>query len=413
MKPISAVLFFALLLAESVFGENPFSRWESFPQDDGFFPIGVWMQNPRYAGEYKKLGINFYFGLWKGPTAAQIEALKKNGMGVICGFNDYAKENLLDDPTVWGWMHADEPDLAMHFSRKILKGPGGKETLKEHWPEIYKQLDLDHNEYNGWGLGLHPINDVQAGYQKIKKHDTGRPVLIQLSKAVALNGVAPGRGDRSGKTEDYPLYMKGSDAVSFDIYPVAYGDPDKLWQVAKGLDQLKEWGSGDRPLMVALEGGFGETWANKHQLRAELWMAINHGANGFFWFVHRWTKQDGKEVYYSDRMPLKHPELGQAIRELNEEVLTLASVINSPEPSDTVTASGLEVDLGIRRTDKTLYVFAVERGGKDGSAKISFSDTVSGTIEALGEDRMLSCRNGTFTDDFEPWEVHLYKITQQ
>lgn len=393
-------------------GKSSFSQWKNCPQDKNFFPIGVWVQNPAEAAKYKELGINFYFGLWDGPTAGQIQELKKHGMGVVCHFNEYAKENLLDEPTVWGWMHNDEPDLALHFPRNLLKGPGGKEIIKKHWPEVYNELDLDHKEYNGWGLGLHPVNDIQAGYQEIKKYDPERPVFIQLSMAVAQDGIEMGRGDRSGKIWEYPLYMEGSDVVSFDIYPVAYGNPDKLWQISKGIDQLKAWGSGDRPRMVILEAGFGEVWASKHQQRAQLWLAINHGAEGIAWFVHRWIKENGQEKFYSDKMPLKHPEIGQAVKELNQEVLSLASVIHAEKPEGAATAKGAELDLGARRKDGILYLFAVERGGKAGLAEISLKDIGRAEIEVIGENRTLSCRNGTFTDDFEPWAVHLYKITR-
>jgi hypothetical protein len=393
-------------------GKNSFSRWKNLPQDEKFFPIGVWTQNPADAGKYKALGINFYYGLWNGPTAGQIQELKRHGMGVVCHFNEYAKEKLLDEPAVWGWMHSDEPDLALAFPRKILKGPGGKELIKKHWPEVYNELDLDRNEYNGWGLGLHPVNDIQAGYQAIKKDDPNRPVFLQLSAAVAQDGIEKGRGDRSGKTWEYPLYMEGSDVVSFDIYPVAYGNPDKLWQISKGIDQLKAWGSGDRPRMAVLEAGFGEVWASKHQQRAQLWLAINHGAEGITWFVHRWTKENNQQKFYSDKMPLKHPEIGQAVKELNQEVLNLASVINADKPEGAAEAKGAELDLGARRKDGVLYIFAVERAGKAGQAEITLKGIEQAEIEVLGENRTLSCRNGTFTEDFEPWAVHLYKIKE-
>ena len=401
----------ASLSAET--GKNAFSRWKNLPQDENFFPIGVWVQAPSDAGKYKELGINFYFGLWKGPTAEQIQELKKHGMGVVCHFNEYAKENLLNEPAVWGWMHSDEPDLALHFPRELLKGPGGKEIIKKHWPEIYTQLDLDRNEYNGWGMGLHPVNDIQSGYQEIKKNDLKRPVFIQLSMAVANEGIEMGRGDRSGKIWEYPLYMEGSDVVSFDIYPVAYGNPDKLWQISKGIDQLKAWGSGDRPRMVILEAGFGEVWASKHQQRAQLWLAINHGAQGIAWFAHRWIKENGQEKFYSARMPLQHPEVGQAIKELNLEVLSLASVINAEKPGNIAAAKGIELDLGARKKDDILYLFAVERGGKSGLAEITLNGIDRAEIEVLGENRTLTCTGGVFKDDFEPWAVHLYKIHNQ
>jgi hypothetical protein len=34
----------------------------------------------------------------------------------------------------------------------------------------------------------------------------------------------------------------------------------------------------------------------------------------------------------------------------------------------------------------------------------------SGTAEALGEQRTLVAKTGSFTDHFAPWGVHLYRI---
>ena len=52
--------------------------------DPNFFPIAVWLQNPNNAGRFKEAGINLYVGLYRGPTAEQLEILRKHGMHVIC-----------------------------------------------------------------------------------------------------------------------------------------------------------------------------------------------------------------------------------------------------------------------------------------------------------------------------------------
>ena len=58
--------------------------------DSTFFPLGVWLQSPNNATNFKELGINLYIGLWKGPTASQLQELKKAGMAVICHQNAIA-----------------------------------------------------------------------------------------------------------------------------------------------------------------------------------------------------------------------------------------------------------------------------------------------------------------------------------
>ncbi len=400
-----------LTIASSMHGsEGPtvFSEFEhTFPKDENFFPIGVWTQSPANAAKYKAMGVNFYYGLWAGPTAEQIAGLKKHDMYVICQLNEYAQKSLLDEKIVVGWMHRDEPDLAHVYPRKLLKGPKGKQIIKEKWPEIYKELDLDNNEYNGWGMGAHPINDIQADYKRYKKIDTKRPVYLQLSKGVALNGKLAGRGDRSGKTWEYPEYIKGSDCVTYDIYPVAYGYHDKLYLTGDGVSALKKWGSDKRPLMVAIEAGFGEDrLANQAEQRAQIWMSINHGAKGIFWFVHRWKNKK----LLSEKMPLDDPQIGKQVKAINEELHSLAAVINSKERNDLVSAAGANLDLGARKHGGATYVFAVERAGKAGSATISIKGLTSGTAEVINESRTVPVKDGKIVDDFAAWGTHLYKI---
>ena len=40
---------------------NAYAKWENGPPSDpGYFPIAVWLQNPRNAAKYKAAGINLY-----------------------------------------------------------------------------------------------------------------------------------------------------------------------------------------------------------------------------------------------------------------------------------------------------------------------------------------------------------------
>ena len=67
---------------------GPLHGWQHGPPaDPGFFPIAVWLQDPRNAERYKQAGINLYVGLWAGPTDAQLVSLKAAGMSVICEQN--------------------------------------------------------------------------------------------------------------------------------------------------------------------------------------------------------------------------------------------------------------------------------------------------------------------------------------
>src|ERR1035441_2389016 len=107
---------------------SPYAKWEHGPSHDaGFFPIAVWLQDPRNAGQYHAAGFNTYVGLWKGPTESQLAALKAAGMKVICEQNATARSHL-DDPTIIGWMHGDEPDNAQSLAGS--KGYGDRKSTR-------------------------------------------------------------------------------------------------------------------------------------------------------------------------------------------------------------------------------------------------------------------------------------------
>jgi hypothetical protein len=52
--------------------------------DLSYFPIGVWLQSPFHAPEYKAIGINLFVGLYDGPTETQLAELARN---IICRYS--------------------------------------------------------------------------------------------------------------------------------------------------------------------------------------------------------------------------------------------------------------------------------------------------------------------------------------
>src|SRR5437867_7259618 len=92
-----------------------YAQWKNGPPSDpNYFPIAVWLQDPKNAEKFKAVGINLFIGLWEGPTENQLAALKAAGMPVICEQNEVALKHK-DDRTIVGWMHGDEPDNAQEL----------------------------------------------------------------------------------------------------------------------------------------------------------------------------------------------------------------------------------------------------------------------------------------------------------
>jgi hypothetical protein len=383
---LAGAAFFASAIAASADDVSPYQKWtHGPPTDPHFFPIAVWCQSPSNAAKYLQAGFNVYMGLWDGPTEDQLAALKKAGMKVICAQNEVGLRHL-DDPTIIGWMHGDEPDNAQELPDK--KGYG---------PPI-------------------PPDQIVSEYQKIVAADPSRPVLLNLSQGVAWD-TWYGRGVRTNHPEDYPAYMKGGDIVSFDIYPVAHDNPQiagKLWYVPLGVDHLRKWAQGQKVVWNCLECTHISTPSKKatpHQVRAEAWMSLIHGSQGLNYFVHEFTPKFNESALLDD------PEMLAAVTTLNHQIASLAPVLNSPtfgglasiESSD----AQLPVDCMTKHYQGSIYIFAVAM--RDGTTRATVklaAATRSGNVTVIDENRSLTLQNGSFSDNFGPWDVHLYRIDE-
>ena len=78
---IAAVLFFALSANSFAQVDAPPAaqpatgqKWvNGLPSTPGYFPISVWLQQPRNAAKYKAMGVNLFVGLHRGPTKEQLD----------------------------------------------------------------------------------------------------------------------------------------------------------------------------------------------------------------------------------------------------------------------------------------------------------------------------------------------------
>jgi hypothetical protein len=365
--------------------ESGYAKWKnSLPADPSFFPLAVWLQDPRNAEKYKAAGINVYVGLWQGPTEEQLAALKKAKMPVICDQNEIGMKHK-DDPTIAGWMHGDEPDNAQAL-------PGGK----GYGPPIATDKIIDE-------------------YKKLKAADATRPVFLDLGQGVAWDGWI-GRGVRTNKPEDYAEYVKGADVVSYDIYPVAHDNKDvagKLWLVPFGVERLCKWTNNEKIVWNCIECthiGTPDKIATPHQVKAEVWMSLIHGSKGIIYFVHQFKPT------FNEHALLDDPEMLTAVTALNKQIQELARVLNSPVVKEGATVASSDTNVPIdaltKRDGGATYVFAV--GMRDGAAKGLFQvpGIKAGKVEVIGENRALELANGKFEDEFKAFDVHLYKIKE-
>jgi hypothetical protein len=389
------------LESSSNLSSQRYARWARGPdRSNDYFPIGVWLQDPRLATKYRDAGINVYVGLWQGPTEQQLDALHAAGMRVICDQNETALQRL-DDLTIMAWMHGDEPDNAHRFDSYWR---GDKEKIHEAWPEIYEAQRLDEKDYTGYGPPV-PPKWIVRDYEQIQRRDPSRPIFLNLGQGVAWDAYH-GRGERTGKLDDYSQYLRGCDIASFDIYPAVHRDQrvsNALWYVARGVRRLREWSDDQRIVWNVVECtriSNPSAQPTPAQVRAEVWMSIIHGSRGIVYFVHQFKPS------FNEHALLDDPTMLAAVTALNQQIHGLAPVINSRQRVEGIvvetTKPTTPVHIMARHGDNATYVFAVAMHDDPTEARIGWPDLpANATVEVLGESRQLTTEDGSFSDSFQ------------
>lgn len=355
--------------------------------DPNFFPIAVWAQNPAHAALYKENGVNLFINIYGGLNREKLDQLRQAQMKIITHQNGFALTQL-DEPLIYGWINGDEPDNAQ------------RNQSEKKWDPCRDPAD------------------VIRAYEQIKKSDPSRPVYLNVGRGAAYTDWV-GRGVCRGRTDMYMIrnngYLKACDIASFHIYPVNANEKevaDQLWYVARGIDNLRKWSADSKPAWCWIETTrINEKSKRKptpEEVKAEVWMALIHGAKGFGYFCHSFVEKA------DDIALLRDTEMTAAVKAINEQVAALAPVLNSPDTKGYATVQSnnrsVPVDVLTKRHGKAHYIFAVAM--RDDATSATFSVKRGRTVEVIGEDRTLHIKKGKFTDQFARYGVHLYKITR-
>jgi hypothetical protein len=348
------------------------ARWPNgLSPSVSFVPIGVWMQSPDNAERYRDVGINLFVGLWEGPTDAQLDALGEAEVTSFCSQSG-VWESRLDDRAMSGWLNDQSPDNAQEL------------------PE------------GGYGPCIEP-EVVQEDYARMTRADDSRPVMLLFGQGVA-DADWPGRGSCDGRDEMYPAYAQAADVLGFYYYPVNRMRPLEL--IATGVDRLLAWSSYEKPLIALIEAASidGAPRATPAQMRAEAWLALVRGAAGIAWYCHRFMPD------FSETDCLDDAETEAALARINAEITSLAPALNSPMVENGVETQSATIATRLARVGGTTYLFAVALSSAATTARFSLRGYDEAESFVIGEARTLAIEAGAFSDAFEGYGVHLYRI---
>ena len=238
-------------------------------------------------------------------------------------------------------------------------------------------------------MGIHPA--LEAGKLSIVPGGEGRE----------------GRGECTGQTADYPEYAKAADILVNYTYPLNNQHPLEL--VPTGIDNLNRYANYAKPIFADLEASNinGDVRPMPHQLRAEVWMSLIHGAAGVQYFCHQ------IEPNFNETDCLDDASTAAALQEINAQLTELAPILNlqsfglSPVSSN----ANVPVRAVLKKSGADRYVFAVSEAPGATTAVFDLTGIGKATgIEVLGEGRNLTPTGDSFEDAFEGYGVHLYRL---
>jgi hypothetical protein len=343
----------------------------------GFFPIAVWMQSPAHAARYKELGVNTYLGLWNGPTEEQLAVLARAGLSAITEQNEIGLRSS-NRHVITGWMQQDEPDNAQPSA------------------------------LGGYGRCI-PAIDVARRTREIKARDASRPVTLIFGPGVA-DPPWTGRGACTGDMKYYDVAVEGAGIISFDIYPVGSDTPrvkGKLEYVAQGVVNLAKRAQANQTVWTAIETTALDVRrpVKPLEVRAEVWMALIHGAKGICYFVHEFAPTFREDGIF------RHPDIVNEVADINRSLAQLAPVLNSENLNRRVTIdSPVPIATMLKGQGSDLYLFTVSMRNQASEPRIFVEGIGDAVALVLDENRTVNIRNGSFVDAFSGYGVHRYKI---
>lgn len=230
-------------------------------------------------------------------------------------------------------------------------------------------------------------------------------------------------------------YNEGTDIVAVDIYPVNPGNLKPQYalfedglqgdlnnthisQVGEYCDKMRKVAGPNRPVFMVLQAFAWEMLTDEkdrdpakvlyptyEQSRFMAWQSIVHGANGILYWGSYYTPQPSDCWTGIKRVTREIADLGGVLAEKSTD-LSLELAYHE---------LGRSVDAGVqwiaKEHDGALYLFTVN--ADKSPSRVTIKGLGGWTMcKALSEDREVALINGTVTEEWPPFGVHLYRFSR-
>ncbi|MBN2092130.1 hypothetical protein JW964_21100 [candidate division KSB1 bacterium] len=346
--------------------------------------------------ELREAGFNF---LRVSANEQALDEAHKNNLRtwISIGYADPAKfqessQKLIEKirqfknhPALLCWEMVDEPAYTWK-SNKLRVAP---ETLIESY-KLIEQEDKDHLIYTNHA----PVNLVST----LQKYNPATDIVACDIYPVIPHGIRP----------SYALFDDGLQGDLLNTY---------ISQIGEFTDRMRKIAGQGKPVFMVLQGFAWELLRDKkdqdptmvkfptyEESRFMAYNAIIHGATGIIYWGTTYTPQPS--MFWND--------LKKVTRELGDlqDVLAAKSVKLNIQLD--YVEMGHSVDAGIEMLAKEHdgKIFLLTANADKNPAKVTFSgldNFVQATV--CFENRNLNIKNGTITERYEPFDIHIFKLS--
>ena len=292
---------------------------------------------------------------------------------------------LKTNPALLAWEIVDEPSFTWNSSQLRIV----PELMKETRDSILN-ADKDHPIY----LNHAPVNLVET----LKRYNASNDLTACDIYPVIPQGIRP-------------MYALNADGRQGDLTNTT------LSQVGDYVDKMRKVCGPNRPLLMVLQGfawemlgpvaerdsskirypTFNESWFMA-------WDAILHGSNGLIWWGTAYV-------------PENHPFLGD-LAKVSTQLSSIQDVLTLPDLLHPIRINYVEmghsinkgIEVKIKKSKDAIWILTAntERYPVRAELHTQFSAEAA---EVLFENRRVAIHQSTIVEDYQPYEVHLYKLT--
>jgi len=188
-------------------------------------------------------------------------------------------------------------------------------------------------------------------------------------------------------------YADTVDIIGTDMYPIADYDR-KVLEVARATDTMRRSVKGERPVWMVTEA---TAKATPEEEYAITYLALTHGANGIIYWVF-------DDAHGS-------PEIWETMVKISLELKELTPALVSPSAADQPTAANPNIHCLAKQPKGQLVLLTVNASSEAQPAvQITLPGIAEQTARVLFEDRTVSLERGRLTDEFGPYERHVYVL---